>query len=355
MAKQLAFDQIFGNRRAVHLDERFSRARTDVMNGVRHQFLACSALAIDENTSVGSGHQRKLLAQSAHGNAFANDFGMGVVGFFEALQFEFEFALLQSVLDDHRDLLNSQRLFEKVERAQFGGAHRGFNIAVTGYDDHGGPRRKRDLLYARKGLHPVHPRQPDIEQHDIKGGARQLRATGLARIHGGGFIAFVLEHARERSANERFVVDDKNARISHARISASGTVPSLTAGDDSVSGTAPFRAVTTGADSVSGVAPFRAVTAGADSVSGAAPFRAVTAGADSVSGAAPFRAVTAGADSVSGAAPFRSVRVGADSVSGAAPFRSVTASPSVSGAGTGRSMRKRAPDGRLSTTRMVAS
>ena len=73
MAEQLALDQVFGNGGAVHFDERLGGARAAGMNGVRHQFLAGAALAVDQHAAVGGGHQGELLPQRLHGNAFADD------------------------------------------------------------------------------------------------------------------------------------------------------------------------------------------------------------------------------------------------------------------------------------------
>ena len=78
MAEQLAFDQLFGNRRAVHFDEGLAGARAGGVNRVRDQFLAGAALAENQHAAVGGGHQRQLLAQRFHRHALADDAQLGV-------------------------------------------------------------------------------------------------------------------------------------------------------------------------------------------------------------------------------------------------------------------------------------
>src|SRR4029079_10836760 len=53
VAKELGFDQILGQRRATHFDERFSGARRIVVNGVGDQFLAGSRFSAQQNRRVG--------------------------------------------------------------------------------------------------------------------------------------------------------------------------------------------------------------------------------------------------------------------------------------------------------------
>ena len=73
MAEQFAFDQFLGDGRAVHFDERLAGARAHGVQGVRHQFFAGAAFAVDQHAPVGAGHQRQLLAQGLHGHALADD------------------------------------------------------------------------------------------------------------------------------------------------------------------------------------------------------------------------------------------------------------------------------------------
>ncbi|MNT06013.1 hypothetical protein D3C72_1406610 [compost metagenome] len=69
MAKQLAFHQVIGQRRAVDADERAVCARRLRMHGLGHQFLAGAGLAGDEHGQVAGGNQGNVLLQLADGGA----------------------------------------------------------------------------------------------------------------------------------------------------------------------------------------------------------------------------------------------------------------------------------------------
>ena len=100
VAEQLAFDEVFGDGGAVHLDEGLGGALADGVDGVGDQFLAGAAFAEDQHAAVGAGHQGELLAQRLHGNAFADDAWRLRPSSLKRREFEFQAALLQGVLDD---------------------------------------------------------------------------------------------------------------------------------------------------------------------------------------------------------------------------------------------------------------
>ena len=77
-----------------------------------------------------------------------------------------------------------------------------------------------DFLDARQGFEPVDAGQPDIQQHQIVGGVPQFFAACLARFYGVGLVALVLQHARERLADQRLVVDNQNPGGLQERVSA---------------------------------------------------------------------------------------------------------------------------------------
>ena len=53
MTEQFALDQVFRNRRTVHLDERFLHPPALAVNGPGDQFLARSVFSHDQNPGVG--------------------------------------------------------------------------------------------------------------------------------------------------------------------------------------------------------------------------------------------------------------------------------------------------------------
>jgi hypothetical protein len=53
MAEQFAFDQAFGQRRAIDCDERLSGARADKVQRLGQMFLACTGFAVDQQAHLG--------------------------------------------------------------------------------------------------------------------------------------------------------------------------------------------------------------------------------------------------------------------------------------------------------------
>ena len=109
----------------------------------------------------------KLLAQGFHGNAVADDAQFGVAGFLQAVELQFQAALLHCVVEHDGDFVDGQGLFEKIEGAEFGGFDGGLNGAVAGDDDHFGAVSEGDFLNAGQGFETVHAVEPDIQQHDF--------------------------------------------------------------------------------------------------------------------------------------------------------------------------------------------
>src|SRR5439155_10955501 len=73
VAEQLGFNQIFGNRRAVDLDERALRPLAVVMNRVGNELLAGSVLPLDQDVRIPAGHAFDQLEHFVHLLALADD------------------------------------------------------------------------------------------------------------------------------------------------------------------------------------------------------------------------------------------------------------------------------------------
>ena len=71
-----------------------------------------------------------LLAERLHGHAFADDF-RGRAVFPQPVKLPIHPPLLHGILQRDADLLDRQRLFDKIESAELGGLHRSFDIAVA--------------------------------------------------------------------------------------------------------------------------------------------------------------------------------------------------------------------------------
>ena len=166
MAEQFALDQVFGNGGAVDLDEHGVLAQALRVDGARRQFLAGAGFAVDQHAAVGGRHQRNLLAQRLHGNAVAHDHAARL-----ELLLEFQVLAAQplgfdGVLQHDQRALDGERLFQEVEGAELGGAHRGLDVAVAGDHDDFGMVFALDQLLQR--LQAVDAGQPDVEQDHVE-------------------------------------------------------------------------------------------------------------------------------------------------------------------------------------------
>ncbi len=76
MAEELAFEQLPGYGRAVHLDQRSVGAWARVVDRRRDELLADAALAEDEHARVRSRHDARFLEHLLHRLALGDDLSM---------------------------------------------------------------------------------------------------------------------------------------------------------------------------------------------------------------------------------------------------------------------------------------
>ena len=126
----------------------------------------------------------------------------------------FEPPLTDGVADDEDGLLEGERLFHEIVRAQFDRAHRRFDVAVTRNHHHGSVDAA--LAQPGEGDQTIHSRQPDIEHDDVVRRASHPVQAGLARLHRLDLVPFVSQHSAERAAHASFVVDDENRGLHDA-------------------------------------------------------------------------------------------------------------------------------------------
>ncbi len=131
VAEQLALDQLLGNRRAVHFDERLIAPAAQGVHGARDELLARSVLTEDQHAAVGRRRHRDLLAQLPHDEALAHHLAGAIDARAQRAVLGFEVPLPQRVADDEHRLLERQRLFDEVERADLDGLHRRLDVAVA--------------------------------------------------------------------------------------------------------------------------------------------------------------------------------------------------------------------------------
>ena len=117
-------------------------------------------------------------------------------------------ALPQGVAHGEHGLFERQRLLDEVERAELRRAHGRLDAAVAG--DHDDLRVDAPLAQPLERRQPVEPGQPDVEQDDVVGLPRHLLEARFAAVDGVDRVALVAQHAAERRAHARFVVDDQD-------------------------------------------------------------------------------------------------------------------------------------------------
>src|SRR5581483_3914308 len=188
--------------------------------------------AVNQHAPIGARHQRQLLPQRLHRYAFADDLELILSVAFEPLQLQLQLALLQRVLHHDSYFVDGKRLLQKIECSQFSRSHGGLNGRVTRDDHHSRAQLERNLLHARQRLQSVHARQPNVEQYEIEITALEFAAALLAGADTVRPITLVFKNARQRLADQRFIVDDENSGRLHDRIrmgSAASFAPSATA------------------------------------------------------------------------------------------------------------------------------
>jgi hypothetical protein len=105
-----------------------------------------------------------------------------------------------------QEFLQTNRLFQKVERADLGRFNRRFDGAVTGHDDHRHCQLSIRRPFAQQ-RHTVGVGHPDVEQDEGRLRSRAIVA-GLARIFcHADLVAFVSQNFRQQVTDTDFVID----------------------------------------------------------------------------------------------------------------------------------------------------
>ena len=117
VAEQLALDQLLGDRRAVHLDERPAAAAAQRVNRAGHQLLAGAVLAVDQHSAVGRRRHRDLLAQLLHRVALADHCQPSIHVRSQRPVLGFEPALAHRVADHQSTVFSSESGFSTKSNA----------------------------------------------------------------------------------------------------------------------------------------------------------------------------------------------------------------------------------------------
>ncbi len=214
VTEQLALDQLFRDRRAVDLDPRVVPALAQRMNGPCDELLAGAVLAVNQHAAVGRRRHRDLLPQLPHRVALAHHRLRAIDTRPKRLVLGLEAPLAERVAHDEDRLLERERLLDEVERPHLDGAHRRFDVAVTGNQDHLGI----DLTFAqpRQRREAVHAGQPDVEHDQIDRAACDAIEARLAARHRLHRVALVTQDAGERRPNPGLVVDDEDGGLQNS-------------------------------------------------------------------------------------------------------------------------------------------
>ena len=208
VAEQLALDQLFGNRRAVHFDERLVPAAAQRMNGARDELFAGAVLAENQHAAVGRCRHRHLLAQLAHEQALADHLAGAIDARAKRAILGLEPPLPQRVADHEHRLLERQRLLDEVERAHLDGLHGRFDVAVAG--NHDDLRIDLHLPQPRQRRQAVQPGSHTSSTMTSNDVAHDAVEALFAALDGFDVVAFVAQHAAQRGTHARLVIDDQD-------------------------------------------------------------------------------------------------------------------------------------------------
>ncbi len=203
-AEQFGLDKRVRNRRAVDGHERLGGSLTVVVNGVRNEFLAHTALAHDQRRQVVAGEQHDLFEQRLHRRALADQCRMVGFGRADRGSRRFRFRPVQSPAQQLAQLGQLDRLAQVVEGAEVHRAARRLQRTVGGHDDDGHLRRDRADLVER--VDAVAPGHADVQERH-RGFLLTDERYGLGPVRRQqGLVAFFGQKRREGFADSAFVV-----------------------------------------------------------------------------------------------------------------------------------------------------
>lgn len=210
MAEQLAFKDLRRQRGAVHSDQFGLGASAQIVNGTCDQFLAGAAFAFNEDGRPGGrdlldgledGFERVSLAEDALNAELLLDLLL------QDLVFLLQAAAAQGAFHQQFDLVQVQRLGDKMVGAAPHGLDGGVHAAVGGHHDaDGGTRHRQGLL---KQFHAIVLAKAQIGEHDIDRVIAQV-LQGLGGIGGHIAVELILQRQAQAVAGVLFVIDDQN-------------------------------------------------------------------------------------------------------------------------------------------------
>ena len=226
-AKEFGFEQIFGNRAAVHRDHRAVRALAATMQRARDQLLAGARFAAHQHGRHAARHLGDALLHIAHGFGFADQQthdGRCRLGFVVCGDLGFRFletlggrclagsgnaaGPLHGRGHDRAELLEIDRLGQIVERACAQRLDGVFRRAVGRH--HHAALAPLVLAQMQQHLHAVAVGQAHVADHHIELLHAQLLARFLHRTCGFDAVALAQQREFVERPQVGFIVDDKN-------------------------------------------------------------------------------------------------------------------------------------------------
>ncbi len=178
MAKQLGFEQLLGNGRAIDRHERPLRPRAGIVYRMGKKFLAGSALSADQDARISFGHQLGLGQDVFHHRTLGDDGGAPLVRL-SGLRCcrERNLERLRDLVQQH---LAVERLGQIAEQSALRGVDRIGNGAVCRqHDDRQGRDAPVDMLEQGHAIHALHAH---IRDHEVRPGNVQAVDGGLGAI-----------------------------------------------------------------------------------------------------------------------------------------------------------------------------
>ena len=211
MAEEFGFQKGVLDGRAVDDDEGLLAKRAVVVDGLGHQLLSRSALALDEDVRPRTGHRADELEDLPHAGRAAD----------EVVDRVFLLPLLDQVADPLLQGLDLEGLFhgqvqghivegldQVLEGPQLDRFDRGLHIVEGGHDDDGG--RILVLLQMPQDVQAVPVGQPDVQEDDVGprlGRPEKPRFAVLRRMD---LVPLLAQVGGQGLANEGVIVDDQD-------------------------------------------------------------------------------------------------------------------------------------------------
>ena len=220
VAEELRLQQRFGDRRAIHLDERHVALRTTVVNRTRDELLAGAGFAGNEDRALALGDELRAADHVLHRLAAPDD--AVVVELLVALADEIPVLAAQTLMVEgaaHHDqqLVDLERLLQVVERAELhrldGALHRG----VRRHHQNLGPfvlrRRPHELA---DEIQTGDLRHHVVHEEHVEGAFAEqpLRLTGTRRLRH--LVPGVAQRAAEGPEDLFLIVDEQNGSAMHS-------------------------------------------------------------------------------------------------------------------------------------------